>query len=38
MVEIQKFVIWIQGASLFIYKQIILTKTLQKMLKQDLTL
>ena len=34
----QNFVICIQTAPLFMYKEIIFTKMLQKMLKQDLTL
>ena len=38
MVKMQNFVTWIETASLFIYKQMIFTKILQKMLKQDLTL
>ena len=38
MVKMQNFVICIQTASLFMYKKIIFTKMLQKMLKQDLTL
>ena len=38
MVEMKNFVIWIQAASLFMQKQIIFTKILQKMLKHDLTL
>ena len=38
MVKMQNFVICIQTASLFMYKKIIFTEMLQKMLKQDLTL
>ena len=38
MIKIQNFVRWIQIALLFMQKQMIFTKTLQKMLKQDLTL
>ena len=38
MVKMQNFVICIETASLFMYKKIIFTKMLQKMLKQDLTL
>ena len=38
MVKMQNFVICIQTASFFMYKKIIFTKMLQKMLKQDLTL
>ena len=38
MVKMQIFVIWVQPASLFMYKHKIFIKLLQKMLKQDLTL
>ena len=38
MVKMQNFVTWIQTASSFMSKQMIFTKMLQKMLKQDLTL
>ena len=34
----QNLVIWIETASLFMQKQMIVTNKLQKMLKQDLTL
>ena len=36
--KMQNFFIGIQTASLFMYKQMIFTKTLQKMLKQGLTI
>ena len=36
--ENTNFVIWIQTASLFMYKQIIFTKILREMLKLDLIL
>ena len=38
MMKMQNLVIWIQAASLLVYKQMIFTKTLWNMLKQDLTL
>ena len=38
MVKMQRFVIWVQIASLFMQKQMTFIKTFQNMLKQDLTL
>ena len=38
MVRMQSFAIWIQTASLFMCKQMTITKILPKILKQDLTL
>ena len=38
MVKTQNFVTWIQTASLSMYKQMILAKILQRMLKIDLIL
>ena len=38
MIKNQEFAIWIQKASLFMYKQMVFTMTLPKLLKQDLTL
>ena len=38
MVRKQNFVMWIEAASLFMYNQMIFTKILRKMLKQDVAL